>query len=678
MTDIELLNFRDALGGFAPGRELRGVLFLTYNFDGRWFEEVMAPEVFERGVEHCLIIRDGRALIQELPSVRCTRANAGHSTRIFHPKLILAVAEDRALACVGSANLTRGGFERNLELGSVFEANPEGGPTTLFQDLLVYLEGTFRKEVAGQALITLDQITVALREALLHVPEENQPGPHRLLHNYEEPLWDQLLRLLPHRTVKRVLIVSPFFEADASGASLASEDPDEADDGSAFSRLFSDLRFDGRIDQPVTICFQENEGRTLLPLKTLRKFEKAIKLRPRCRVGDDARTLHAKLTVIEGSDASGFEPYLFVLSGSPNFTPAALLRKPPNGNAELAILTSIPGRRRTLDRIAGALNFDKFFVKSALLTDFRSPAKPSLPLGTANQDVADASLSVGDNKMRLTFRKRPAGANRLQLLAHVDGKWIVLAESAVSDGESVELTVGETLFLEERENIRLLRTSQVRIDLYRDGKLLAQYEVPLNVDCPEQFHGLVMSGPLLLTLDARIAQAGMGGTLTYREQAKLLERIRSRTLSEGPRIGVTRHHADLDRFFRHVHSGLRGLRARLLKNARSTFTVRRTLRDLSRWMHDVATDKQLPSDECRFYLIEQLADEISFAFRSAQECDAVRPCLAQCIDEFEMEAALEGTSRWIRDFRGDDTEEFRKTVRRALRTARESFALVDG
>src|SRR2546425_1147867 len=84
MTD-ERISLRDALGAFAPGEALRGALLLTYNLDGLWFEEVFAPELFDRSVENCLLVRDGRAVQNELRSVRCIRANAGYSTRVFHP-----------------------------------------------------------------------------------------------------------------------------------------------------------------------------------------------------------------------------------------------------------------------------------------------------------------------------------------------------------------------------------------------------------------------------------------------------------------------------------------------------------------------------------------------------------------------------------------------------------------
>src|ERR1700737_2233628 len=79
------LSFGDALGAFAPGQPLRAVLILTYCFDGRWFEEEVAPELFERPVVTMLLLRDRHALIFEAPSVRYHRADAAYSSNVFHP-----------------------------------------------------------------------------------------------------------------------------------------------------------------------------------------------------------------------------------------------------------------------------------------------------------------------------------------------------------------------------------------------------------------------------------------------------------------------------------------------------------------------------------------------------------------------------------------------------------------
>jgi len=105
---------------------LRAALFLTYCFDGKWFEEGLVSDLFDRPVTTALILRDGNTVLNEALNVRCDRVNANFSKRVFHSKLGLFVAEDRALVIIGSANLTRGGFERNLELASTFEVNQLG------------------------------------------------------------------------------------------------------------------------------------------------------------------------------------------------------------------------------------------------------------------------------------------------------------------------------------------------------------------------------------------------------------------------------------------------------------------------------------------------------------------------------------------------------------------------
>ena len=185
---IERLNFRDALGAFAPGEALRGVLPLTYSLDGNWFEQVIAPELFDRVVTHCLLVSDERAVRSQVPSFRPVRAYARYSTNVFHPKLLLAVTETRALACIGSANLTRGGYEKNLELGNAFILGPEGGPSQqLFRDLLAYIGEPLSRELAGKSRATLGAIEIALREVLQRLPKGGGGGLHLVIHNTTRP-----------------------------------------------------------------------------------------------------------------------------------------------------------------------------------------------------------------------------------------------------------------------------------------------------------------------------------------------------------------------------------------------------------------------------------------------------------------------------------------------------------
>src|SRR5208283_1929116 len=177
----------DAISCFAPGRPLRAALFLTFGFDGAYFERIVAPDLFEREVHNCLVVRDRQAVCSEAPSCRYEKANACFSTKVFHPKLTLLVTEHRARAIVGSANLTRGGLEFNRELGCIFDLDGNGGSMHVFRSITEYLgEMVEKREVAGRRLQTLRNAIQALEEVLSSVQGGQTDSPNcYVIHNYK-------------------------------------------------------------------------------------------------------------------------------------------------------------------------------------------------------------------------------------------------------------------------------------------------------------------------------------------------------------------------------------------------------------------------------------------------------------------------------------------------------------
>ena len=115
-----------------------------------------------------------------------------------------------------------------------------------------------------------------------------------------------------------------------------------------------------------------------------------------------------------------------------------------------------------------------------------------------------------------------------------------------------------------------------------------------------------MVGAALLTLDERIARAGVGIPLTYREQQKWLEARKAQDpTSAGP--AVVAYQADLDRFYRNVHQGLRGILARTKATPGSEFAARRSMDELCRWALEAATsDAVALTRECRLFLLERV------------------------------------------------------------------------
>jgi len=661
---FEKLSFADAMGAFAPGQHLRAVLILTYCFDGRWFEEAVAQELFERPVVTTLLLRDRHALISEAPSVRYHRADAAYSRKVFHPKLALFIGEDRARAIVGSANMTRGGFERNLELGSVFDLHPEGGSRSFFKELLAYLNGPLRRETDGGGLRALDDIAVALREVINQSPTERQPSPHILLHNYENPLWDQLLARLPHRVLRRVMVVSPFFEPDEA-ANRTEDPPGQADDDSIFQRLFSDFEFELDIEaKPVTVFFQEDSGATALPVIKLKTWKQRLDLHARLATSDDGRRLHGKLIVFEGSGKRGREPFLFALYGSPNFTSAALLETPPNGNAELAILTRLPHRGGGTTKIVKALGLGELF---GLVSDWDSlHTKPLTIPPTRNMAafaLTDATLNVVGRVMVVSIRNRPQIAARFRLSAQIAGVWMQLAEGTWGDGDTMSIPVPSLVTTDPETKLHTLSASLIRMEILAgDGSILACDEAPLNVDCPNQFCGMAMVGPLLFTLDQRIAQAGTGAPMTYREQLKWLERLRQQDGT--PVAAVSTHQGDLDKFFRNLYTGLKGLRRRLEASPHSEFMLRNTLRQLCAWCSEaVAPDGKVATDECRIFLLDRIAREMLAACQTIEDTPAARR-LSATVAELGFDTSVEAALSWLTSAALIDTKAYQRKTRR--------------
>jgi hypothetical protein len=671
----ERLSFADALGAFAPGQHLRAVLILTYCFDGRWFEEAVAPELFERPVITTLLLRDRHALISEAPSVRYHRADAAYSRKVFHPKLALFIAEDQVRAIVGSANMTRGGFERNLELGSVFDLSAESGSRSFFNALFGYVNGPLRRETDGSGLRALDDIAVALREVIDKSPAEREPSPHILLHNYERPLWDQLLAKLPHRVLRRAAVVSPFFEPDTA-VGHAEDPPGQAGDDSIFKRLFSDFKFETNGEEDtVTVFFQEDSGATALPVTKLKTWKRMLHLQARLATSDDARRLHGKLIVLEGSGKNGRDPFLIALHGSPNFTSAALLKTPPDGNAELAILTRLPTRGGGVNKILTTLGLGELFgpVSDWGSLHTKTPTIPPTRYLAAAFVLTDATLQVAGQVLVVSIRNLPPDAVRFRLSAQVEGVWLQLAEGPWGNSDTMSIPVSTLLTADPKTKLHTLSASRVRMEiLSRDGTTLACDEAPLNVDCPHQFCGMAMAGPLFLTIDQRIAQAGAGVPMTYREQQKWLEQLRQR---EGSAVmAVSDHQADLDKFFRNLNTGLKGLRRRLDESPHSEFTLRNSLRQLSGWCSEaVAPDGKVATDECRLFLLDRLAGEMLTTLNRAMEKTPAASRLSAAAGELGLSASLESALSWLSEVALADTDAYRRRTRKRFGEVRQTL-----
>jgi hypothetical protein len=266
----------------------------------------------------------------------------------------------------------------------------------------------------------------------------------------------------------------------------------------------------------------------------------------------------------------------------------------------------------------------------------------------------------------VSVRNLPSGAANIRLSALVEGAWLPLAEGACDGSETWSIPTAALAICDPETKLLTVRAARVRVEILGgDGAVLAADEAPLNVDCPEQFCGLAMVGPLLLTLDQRIAHAGAGAPMTYREQQKWLERFRQQQGGSGG-MAVPSHQADLDRFFRNLHAGLKGLHRRLEASRRSEFVLRNVLRQLSGWCAEaVATDGKVATDECRIFLLDRLAQGLLAALERAAESPALATRVSASVGELGLGAAVESSQAWLAKAALPDTTAYlRKTRQR--------------
>lgn len=601
----EQLSVRDALLSFAAGEPLRAALFLTYSFDGRWFEEAIVPELCERPIETMLVVRDRNAIANEAPSVRYRKVNACSSS-VFHPKLALLVTRDRARAVIGSANLTRGGFERSRELGRVFDLGPQKAKDHgIFASLLAYFHDGLASELRGDAARDLEEVARALHEVVTR-HEAPAAAAHVLLHGYSKPIWTQVLESLPHRVLRRVVIMSPFFEPD-----LQRQHPEDPAfgprDHSVFASLLErDFEFEPpKGEPPVRVYFRHGGGRTELPVRKLGEYGDKL-----VYFAEDTATLHAKLLLLEGAEGEGREPFLVALHGSPNFTAAALTRQPPHGNSELAVLTTLPAKRKGFERAVRVLGLDRGFHRVEDPSSLQTEATTEPP-ALISRGVADLTYRVDEGVVVLILvQAAPAGA-RVRVRLPQDGSWNVVGESNASGLSEVFVAVPGVAGIDEDTKLLEIRCMAVRVEIVGvNDEVLASDTVPINVNVPEEFCGLTMVGPVALTLDERIARAGIGAPLTYRQQQKWIEGRKERGTPDTD-IVVLAHQADLDRFHRNVHRGLRGLSLRARAMPGSEHSARRTLDELTRWAKEAVTNEaDAMSRECRLFLVERILREM--------------------------------------------------------------------
>lgn len=301
-------------------------IITTFTFRASFFEEY-ALEAFNslQNNGNITVILDERQyqemlqLAKERPTEFPKQANLRyllHPVRVpgvFHPKISLFTSKRRGLLLIGSANFTQDGLGSNAEMVSAFDFEEEKNEDALplFLSALGYLEklaARWPSEGLSSNLAELRRDTPWLTRSEAPAPVPRLP---ELLHNLDEPLWEQLMKRLPE-SPQSVSVLSRFFDSHPALA----------------GHLFATTKAD-----KLTI-YTQNEVTTLTPawLETPEFKERKTEIKL-CQYSDEdyPQQLHGKAYAFACGDKQ------IVAIGSANFTSAALRQTASNGNVEVLL-----------------------------------------------------------------------------------------------------------------------------------------------------------------------------------------------------------------------------------------------------------------------------------------------------------------------------------------------------
>ena len=362
----------------------------TFSFDARFFEDYCLEKLDCLNSNGNITVLTDRAIYNQIALLPADQRPKQVNLRYllvpidvagcFHSKLFLLTSSRTGRLIVGSANLTRAGLTTNAELVNLFDFELDEQETflPLFQDAYQFLL-LIAKRWPSEALISnlneLEQKTPWLTKAserAVHAP--------RLLHNLEKPLWGQIVSEVP-RPIDRLSILSRFFDESPAilDQAIAEIAPKKV---TIFTQNGLTTMTREWFNHPsvesgkteVMSCFYEDEGH--------------------------AQPLHAKALGFESKDN------ITLIYGSANFTRAALLSGPRNGNVETVMLVG----GLAVEEIDTAELFDPNKSRRRLSTSQQldSAARESAEIVGASQfQIAEATLVV--DKLQVQVVKSETG-----------------------------------------------------------------------------------------------------------------------------------------------------------------------------------------------------------------------------------------------------------------------------
>ena len=296
--------------------EPEALLACTYTFNAEFFADLLArfaEAACEGGAGK------GRSFTSLTVNVVCDSTRySGHqigfnvsfwpiSSRLFHPKLFIALFSNEVVWSDGSLNLTRAGWRRNREIAMLHRP----GRRALPRNLRSLLEA-FPNVIAAKRIL----------EGTVNEKNRNLPG--QFLTSLHEPIGARFLAGAP-KSAEEVHLVAPFFEKNESNEESLDDkwlqQLTERYPNAHFHVYLPEL-----VDQPLRV-----QGSKKLFVDAQKKLTQTVVLHP-VPIERTHGPLHGKVACVVYRRNRTQQAYILV--GSPNMTYAALLIR--SGNIESA------------------------------------------------------------------------------------------------------------------------------------------------------------------------------------------------------------------------------------------------------------------------------------------------------------------------------------------------------
>lgn len=356
-----------------PGYER--AVFFTYDFDALFFERVILRDLLAGGSTDIQIVADaGRmAEVQErwIGQVRGIgrqyRLDFATLSGAFHPKLLLRTSHTGASVWVGSGNLTYGGWQNNLEVGTCWKIGPDSPDRGQWlQPILDELSRWIPLEQAGTPLAKMMQ-------APWFVGYKNDPAapPPVLVSRENAPLGRQLRARWANRAFDSVAIATG--STDEGGALL-----------DYFHSVFG-IKEATILLNPESASFNPVKlGRLQIPVKLVKPL--------------DGRRVHAKCYWFAGPQGSS------AVIGSANCSTAAWLLPPEaGGNVETVVVYDDLADR------AFQWFTERLSVENTLPVTLDTYVEPSVADMSAapGYSVSEATWEQTVGELKITFTEYP-------------------------------------------------------------------------------------------------------------------------------------------------------------------------------------------------------------------------------------------------------------------------------